>query len=117
MPDDDDRELYVLEKLVQAVEVLVTHAGRVWDRLEEANRHLIAAQPKEVEDDELRGMFAGIKKDLARLGDLNDKDASDLAARILSLHNQLEEQLIDSAGEEGRQLRASLRLLQRPPKD
>ena len=113
-----DRELYVLEKLGQAVEVLVTHPDRVWERLEEANRHLVAAQPKDVADDELRRMFAGIKDDLARLEDLNAKDASDLAARVLSLHNQLKEQLIlYSAGEEGRRLRASLRRLQGPRKD
>jgi hypothetical protein len=104
MPSDG--ELYVLEKLVQAVYALVTHSGRVQERLEEAYRDLISAQPDDVADDELRRMLVGIKDDLtfdqpagsegrlkATLRNLNDEDASAIAARILMLRDRLWEQI------------------------
>ncbi len=100
-------EFYVLEKLTQAVYAMVTGAGRVQERLEKAYRDLIHAQPNQVADDELRRMLVGIKDDLtfdepggsegrlkATLRGLNDEDASAIAARILTLHTRLWEQLM-----------------------
>jgi hypothetical protein len=85
----------------------VTGAGRVQERLEEAYKDLISAQPHDVADDELRRMLVGIKDDLtfdqpagsegrlkATLRGLNDEDASAIAARILELHHRLWELLI-----------------------
>jgi hypothetical protein len=98
----DDREYHALEKLDEAVQALVTGAGRVQERLEDSYRSLVAVQPKEIADDELRRMLVGIKDDLtfdepvgderrlrATLRRLTDEDASDIAARVLSLRNQL----------------------------
>jgi len=104
-----DRELYVLEKLDQAVHALATGAGCVQERLEEAYRFLVAARPEEVSDRELRRVLVGIKDDLtfeepvyregrlkATVQGLDDEDASAIAARILTLRDRLREQLIDS---------------------
>jgi hypothetical protein len=101
-PKPSDRELYVLEKLDQAVHALATGAGRVQERLEEAYRFLIAAQPNEVAEDELRRMLVRIKDDLtfdepagsegrlkATLQSLSDEDASAIAARVSTLDRRL----------------------------
>ncbi|MGA2256751.1 MAG: hypothetical protein ABSG53_19045 [Thermoguttaceae bacterium] len=101
----NDQELYVFEKIYQALECLATGVGRIQERLEEAFRYLVAAQPAELSDVELRHMLAGIKDDLtfdeptgaegrlkATLRHLSDEDASKIASHILELHNRLWEQ-------------------------
>jgi hypothetical protein len=100
-------ELYALGKLDEAVQALVEGAGRVQERLGESYRSLVAVQPNELADDELRRMLVGIKDDLtfdepagserrleATLRRLTDEDASAIAARILALRNQLWELLM-----------------------
>jgi hypothetical protein len=103
----EDREYYALGKLDEAAQALVTGAGRVQERLEESYRSLVAVQPKEIADDELRRMLVGIKDDLtfdeptgdegrlrATLRRLTDEDANAIAARVLALRNQLWELLM-----------------------
>lgn len=98
----NDRELYILEKLVQAVRCLATEPGRIQERLGEAFRFLSSAQPKELSDTEARHMLTGIKDDLtfdqprgkegrltATLRGLSDEDASVIAGHILDLQSHL----------------------------
>ncbi len=102
MPDD----LYVLEKLSQAVDTLVTGAGRVQERLGAAAIDLWPAQPREISYDDLRRILVGIKDDLhfqpakgaegsiaATMGVTRDEDASAIAHRILNLYIELKDRL------------------------
>jgi hypothetical protein len=102
----NDRELYALEKLGEALHELVTHPGRVQERLGEAFTFLVRIRPGELPAGELRQLLIGIKDDLTfeqakgkegRLGatllGLSDEDASAIAARILRLYEGLGELL------------------------
>ena len=95
-------QLYALEKLVEAVQCLVTGAGGVQERLGEAMTFLIRIRPEDVPKGELRRQLIGIKDDLtfdqpsgdesrleATLQGLSNEDASAIAPRILDLRNQL----------------------------
>ena len=98
----NDRELYVLEKLEQAMDCLETHPGRIQERLEEAYNFLVLAQPNELSDPKLRDMLAEIKNDLtsdtpvgsegrlrATLGNMDDEAARTIAERIRRLREEL----------------------------
>jgi hypothetical protein len=60
----NNSELYVLDTLAQATHCLATGAGRIQERLEQAFRYLVATQPADMSDCELRRTLAGIKNDL-----------------------------------------------------
>ncbi|HEY5379591.1 MAG TPA: hypothetical protein VIJ78_08640 [Pseudolabrys sp.] len=94
--------LYAFEKLSEAVHALATHPERVQERLAEAAIYLIRIQPAEIQDEELRRMLVAIKDDLsfdepkrkegriaATLQKTSDADASEIARRILELHDRL----------------------------
>jgi len=98
--------LYAFEKLSEAAHALATHPGRVQERLAEAAIYLIRIRPADIQDEELRRMFVGIRDDLsfdepegkegriaATLQKTSDADASEIARRILELHDRLGRQL------------------------
>jgi hypothetical protein len=100
MPKPDP--LYAFEKLNEAVYKLATGTGRVQQRLVEAAIYLIRIRPVDIPDDELRRMLIGIKDDLAfdepkgkegriaaTLQKTDDADSSEIARRILELHDRL----------------------------
>ena len=70
-------ELYALEKFGQAVHELITHPGRVQDRLHAAFLRFHPVRATNLPEGELRRLFAGIK---------DDEDASAVAARIWRLY-------------------------------
>jgi hypothetical protein len=86
---DFDKTYYPLEKLSQAVHELVTNAGRVQERLREAERFLIAVEPSEFSDDDLRRAWMKIKDCFTEAGTASEEDASDIAGRILALYERL----------------------------
>jgi hypothetical protein len=94
--------LYALEKLSEAVYELATGAGRVQERLVEAAIYLIRIRPVDIADEDLRRLLVAIKDDLsfdepkgkegqiaATLQKTDDADASEIARRILELHDRL----------------------------
>jgi hypothetical protein len=98
--------LYALEKLSEAVDALVTGAGRVQERLAEAAIYLIRVRPEEIPED-LRGVLVGVKDDLAfepargsegriaaTMRVTGDEDASVIARRILDLYRELDRRLL-----------------------
>jgi hypothetical protein len=100
MPKPDP--LYALEKLSEAVYELATGAGRVQERLVEAAIYLIRIRPGDIADEDLRRLLVAIKDDLsfdepkgkegriaATLQKTDDADASEIARRILELHDRL----------------------------
>ena len=95
-------ELYALEKFGQAVHELITHPGRVQDRLHAAFLRFHPVRATDLPEGELRRLFVGIKDDLtfdepyggegrlaATLQGLSDEDASAVAARIWRLYCDL----------------------------
>jgi hypothetical protein len=102
----DDKSLYVIEKLSEAVHALATGAGRVQERLGEATTYLTRINAENLPDEELRRMLVGIvddltfeqaKRDQGRLGAtvpiLHDEVASSIACRILELYRRLDDAL------------------------
>jgi hypothetical protein len=102
----DDAAYYALEKLSQAVDTLVKHAGRVQERLGAAAIDLLPARPQDIPYDDLRRIFVGIKDDLhfepakggegsiaATMRITSDEDASAIAHRILNLYIELNDRL------------------------
>jgi|ERR1700730_10575789 len=94
----NDKDLYALGKLAEAVDALVIGAGRVQERLAEAAICLVSIRPDEIPED-LRGVFIGVKDDLhfepaqggegriaATMRITGDEDASAIAHRILELY-------------------------------
>jgi hypothetical protein len=94
--------LYAFEKLSEAVYELATGAGRVQERLVKAAIYLIRIRPVDIPDDELRRMLVAIKDEpafdepkgkegriAATLQKTDDADASEIARRILELHDRL----------------------------
>ena len=94
--------LYAFEKLSEAVYELATGAGRVQERLVEAAIYIIRIRPVDIPDEDLRRMFVANKDDLsfdepkgkegriaATLQETADADASEIARRILELHDRL----------------------------
>jgi hypothetical protein len=57
--------IYVLEKLIQAVDALATGAGRVQERLGHAAIHLFRVYPEDISDENLRRTFIGVMDDLS----------------------------------------------------
>lgn len=97
---------YAFEKLTEAVHELATNPGRVQERLAAAWMYLHRIRPDDLPDGELRRLFLTIRDDLtfdqpagdegrltATLRGTSDYDASEIAARILRLHDELREQL------------------------
>jgi hypothetical protein len=97
---------YVLEKLFLAVDALVSHSGRVQERLVAAAIAFLPAKPDDLPYEDLRKKFAGIKDDLAfqpasgnegmiaaTLKITSDEDASAIARRIFNLYCDLDERL------------------------
>jgi hypothetical protein len=94
--------LYAFEKLSEAVYELATGAERVQERLVEAAIYLIRIRPVDRSDEDLRHLLVAIKDDLsfdepkgkkgriaATLQETADADASEIARRILELHDRL----------------------------
>jgi hypothetical protein len=117
MQQDDPR--YALEKFSQAVHDLVTHPGRVQDRLYAAYMRFHTVRAADLPEGELRRLFVGIKDDLTfvepsdpqrqgRLGATlqisTDEDASAVAARIFRLYYDLRDWLKENESTGGRAL-------------
>jgi hypothetical protein len=96
--------LNALERLVEAIYELVTNAGRVQERIFEAELYLDRIVPDELPEGKLRNQFVAIKNDLtfkpegdpasptgSLQGMMTDHDASEIARRILRLHYELQE--------------------------
>jgi hypothetical protein len=101
-----DSAFYVLEKLFQAVNTLVSEAGSVQERLMTASGHFWPARPNDIPYEDLRRVFVGIRDDLsfqpaegkegqiaATMKITNDQDASAIARRILNLYIDLGDRL------------------------
>jgi hypothetical protein len=98
---------YALEKLLQAVDALVTGTGSIQERLRHAaSINLGPAHPEDIPYDDLRRIFAGIKDDVgfepakgsegriaATMKITNDEDAQAIARRILNLFLELDDRL------------------------
>jgi hypothetical protein len=100
----DENSLHVLKKLSEAVRALVTGAGRIQERLAEAEIYLIGINAENIPDDNLRRMLAGIVDDLtleqarraegrrgAAVQILHAKDASAIAGHILETYQRLDD--------------------------
>ena len=100
-------DLYALEKLVEAVDALVTGAGGVREgRLFEAARFLIRIRPEDIPDSELRRTFTDIKRTLtsepaegdeglitATLRAKSEDEAGMIARLIFDLYRELDRSL------------------------
>ena len=92
-------ELYALEKFGQAVHELITHPGRVQDRLHAAFLRFHPVRATDLPEGGLRRLFVGIKDDLTfdepydgeatTLQGVSDEDASAVAGRIWRLYCDL----------------------------
>lgn len=99
-------DLYALEKLVEAVDALVTGAGGVRERLFEAARFLIRIRPEDIPDSELRHTLTEIKRTLtaapaeddegsitATLRAKSEDEAGTIARLIFDLYRELDRSL------------------------
>ncbi len=73
-------DLYVLEKLVEAVDALVAGAGPVHERLFEAAKFLIRIRQEDIPDGELRRLFVAQKNTLT--AEPAEGDESSLVATL-----------------------------------
>ena len=96
-------DLYALEKLTEAVDVLVTGAGRVHERLFEAAKFLIRIRPEDIPDGELRRLFVDLMNILkseptegdegsitATLRGKSEDEAGTIARLIFKLYHELD---------------------------
>jgi hypothetical protein len=104
--DAPDSAFYVLEKLIQAVDILATGSGRIQERLVEGAIQFWPARPEDIPFEDLRRTFVGIRDDLAfepakgREGMIaatmkitSDEDARMIARRIMTLYAELDHRL------------------------
>jgi hypothetical protein len=96
-------DLYALEKLVEAVDALVTGAGRLHERLFEAAKFLMLIRQEDIPDGDLRRLFADLKNCLTSepaegdegplvttLRAKTENEAAAIARLILDLYHELD---------------------------